>query len=361
MNQRIWWLAQPLWMRPVNDLRTEHYARQTMVRLEEAASSAYGLAYGDDARELTLRYAWSEAFSMDRGPEAIQPWERPVIIGHNRTPSFQFFPAGEAVANPLGSHQGDWNLRAGRTGYAPLWAQRFADVAAHAAQFRRGDSALVVAAFEVPDSTYHGRRMERLFVLSPGDGASPRIVGDTGASSGAFMVMASWSPHLVGLELYHASERKAARLRSGLAGRDEPPILSDLLLFTGGDEEAESLTELVPRSISGHLVRREFPLGLYWEGYGLDVTDPGFSSSLELRAVESGGLRRVAESLRLARPATPLRLSWSDWQGRREEISARMVEVDVSTLPAGRYLIQVVVASGGREIARTGREITIAP
>ncbi|HEY9015812.1 MAG TPA: hypothetical protein VIM84_12200, partial [Gemmatimonadales bacterium] len=47
---RIWWLADPLYSLPGNDLESEHYARHTMALLLEHADNTYGMAWGSDLR-----------------------------------------------------------------------------------------------------------------------------------------------------------------------------------------------------------------------------------------------------------------------------------------------------------------------
>src|SRR5918995_180148 len=54
----IGWLADPLYSLPGNDLRTEHYARHTMALLLQDASNPYGIVWGDDMRELLIRFGW---------------------------------------------------------------------------------------------------------------------------------------------------------------------------------------------------------------------------------------------------------------------------------------------------------------
>src|SRR5437870_5020027 len=55
-EQRLWWLAQPLYSLPGNDRRTEHLARATMARIEQDARSTYDVPWSDDLREVTLRF-----------------------------------------------------------------------------------------------------------------------------------------------------------------------------------------------------------------------------------------------------------------------------------------------------------------
>ncbi len=357
MNERLFWLAQPLWMREANDFRSEHFARMTMSRIEKEARSAYRLNHGEDVHELTVRYGWSTHWSQDRGPSAMTPRE-PAIIGHGPRPTFHFLPSAKALDQPWSAEPGDWLLKGHRTRYAPSWVKGFVDLRAHVARFRRGDSAFVIAAFEVADTGFGGT-VERALVLASGDTATPIIVRDEGNSHGVLTTTASWDPQVASVEVYSPVGRRAARMRSGMPAASEAPPISDLLLFRGTGEAPTSLSELVPLALSGHSVRRDQPLGLYWEGYDLSVADSSTTNAIELRRVDGGALRRVAEALRLARSTPPVRMSWNDWTGREESVAARGVELDVSEIPPGRYVIELVVSSEERELARTAREIRI--
>src|SRR2546425_3659332 len=45
-EERLWWLAQPLYSLPGNDRRTEHLARATMARIEQDARSPFDMFWG---------------------------------------------------------------------------------------------------------------------------------------------------------------------------------------------------------------------------------------------------------------------------------------------------------------------------
>ena len=51
-DARIWWVADPLYMTPGNERRTEHYSRVLYTALEHDAANTYGFSWGGDLAEL---------------------------------------------------------------------------------------------------------------------------------------------------------------------------------------------------------------------------------------------------------------------------------------------------------------------
>jgi hypothetical protein len=99
-------------------------------------------------------------------------------------------------------------------------------------------------------------------------------------------------------------------------------------------------------------------LGLYWEVYGFAPVEP-VALSVSVQAQGKGLLRRVAESVGLAAASPPLRLEWQERLKPQGGIVPRSLEIDIATLPPGRYRIQVAVEAAGREAALASREIRV--
>ena len=55
-EERLWLLSDPLYLVDGNDRMTEQYARAVIVRMRREAVNPYGVEWGDDIEELTLRY-----------------------------------------------------------------------------------------------------------------------------------------------------------------------------------------------------------------------------------------------------------------------------------------------------------------
>ena len=72
MADRLWKVSQPLWSVRGNDLRTEHFARLTMAELLRTSRYPHDMPWGDDSKELLVRYGWETGWSRDV-PSASSP------------------------------------------------------------------------------------------------------------------------------------------------------------------------------------------------------------------------------------------------------------------------------------------------
>ena len=90
IDARIWWVADPLYMVPGNERRTEHYSRVLHTALETDAANAYGWSWGGDVAELIVRFGWAEKWTQEPTQNMI-PEEKPNISGHEREPGYHFF------------------------------------------------------------------------------------------------------------------------------------------------------------------------------------------------------------------------------------------------------------------------------
>src|SRR5918992_3354048 len=99
LNARLWWLADPLHAVEGNELRTEHFARQTFATFHDRWRASHPLGWGNDMREIVLRYAWPIAWSRDRFRERspTQSGYFLAITGHEPTPAYDFFPDAAAL------------------------------------------------------------------------------------------------------------------------------------------------------------------------------------------------------------------------------------------------------------------------
>ena len=101
-----------------------------------------------------------------------------VVVGHQETPGFHFVPAAAALAEPYAARAAHWRLRdpAPRERYAPAYADSFVALPHQAAAFRRGESTLVVSAYDVSaDPGFRGRPVEIALVVSPDPHTPPAI------------------------------------------------------------------------------------------------------------------------------------------------------------------------------------------
>lgn len=364
LNARIWWLADPLFSVPGNDLRTEHYSRLTLARLSEDTPSPYGGYWHDPMREISLRYGWPVSWVRRRPPVPSLSAESQVI-GYDRTPSYDFFPSLRAVDAPASAASGDWELAGARprTRYAPAYAKYFVALEHQAATFRRGDSTIVVAAYDVSaDTGFRSDSVTATLALARDPETAPVLRQFAHASpTGILVDTAAWASALLSVEVV-AAPRRAARARYGVHATDPAPrarvTVSDLLLFTPGAEVPMSLdgAALLARpSTRAHSSER---LGLFWETYGLR---PGEVVKLSVSILpRRHGLRAVADALRLSRPPSPTNLQWEEAASVVGGAAARAVALDLSTLSAGQYVVSIGIEAGGEPAAHATRQIEVS-
>lgn len=352
---RWWWLAGPLWSSAANDRRTEHFARVTLARIMADGDNAYGLRWGDDLRELLLRYGPAVSWTFERPATALHD---AIIAGHERAPSFRFGPAPHALAEPAEARPDDWDptADAARERYAPPYAARFLPLAVQAALFRRGDSALVVAVYDVGrDTLFWGRAVHAALVLGT-DGRRVAIAEHDTVAAGRDRLVATapWAPLVLSLEVVAPRARAVARARFGLGRRETAtPSLSDILLFAPGDSLPQDLAEALTAAYPAPRVPAGRPLGLFWEIAGLGPAAEGVPLTAAVSLAPAGGGRRSVE------------LRWNEVLRPRGGVGARALVLDLAGVAPGRYRLALTVAlpgADGASLARTAfRDIIVAP
>ena len=368
MERRFWWLARPLYGLAGNDLLTEFFARRTMSRLEQQARSAYNMSWGWDVDELLMRYGWPTWWTRDR-PSTLSSMG-PVIVGHEPTPSFFFHPAERLLlaVEPGDARPEDWEPRRSlpRARFAPAYAASFSDLRAQVAVFRRGDSALVVAAYESPaDSLFEGAGVQATLALARDDSSAivlARGRHPAGATE-ALVAVARGGPLLVSVELTAPATRGVARTRFGV--RTPPPsgriALSDLLLHEPAGTGVAGLEEIARRALGSTRLPAGGSVGLYWETYGLPPEGEPLSLTLSVERIGVPWHTRAAERLGLSARVTPLRIRWPEVPARDRSFASRTIDVDLSALPPGRYRIRLTAAAEDGSAASTERLVELTP
>src|SRR5512146_921158 len=350
---RVWWLAQPLWSRAGNDRRTEHYARLTLARLLEHARSPYGL-WGDDERELTVRYGWPLAWERDDG--SVGSMREPVAIGHEPEPSYHFVPDARTFdalsPGDEPSAQGI-ELQAALERYAPAYAARFSVLEPEFATFRRGESTLVVAGYDVSEDTLYRRASrEAALVLARDEWSSPVVVRR--------VAEAPWQAAMLSLELRAPEAGAAARVRErppALSPAAGAVTLSGILLFEPADSLPEGLAVALTRPHIGGITRGA-RIGLYWEAYGL-APGEDIATAVTVTPERNGWLRRVAATLRLAPRQGSVRVEWREGARLEQGRAPRALVLDLAGLAAGRYRIDIAVSAAGRAEATSSRRVDV--
>jgi hypothetical protein len=353
MTAAFWRLVQPLYLTSVNDLRTEFLARITRMYIEQDSRTVMSDWWGADDRQMLLRYGialWYTQGEVRRGSIGA-----PQIAGIRRVPSFNFFPDAHVFASPDQLAPEDWEFEnvESRPTYAPIWADSFQPLIDHqVALFRRGDSAFIVAAFDVNDDAALGpTRRAGVFAAVVDRGGVLAPFGTTIDKAGLSVVstlVAPWRPMVISLEVLDSAKRAAGRMR--FAPTLPPPgtrlSLSDLLLYLPQGAAPKSLIEAVPLALHALRAPSNRQIGIFWETYGVRPDGETFDYALAVEPIEQGFIHRALVGLHVMAPDRGLDLQWREVPSIAGQIASRGVTVDLSRLKPGQYRVRLTLTSG---------------
>ncbi|MDB4906079.1 MAG: hypothetical protein JWO05_863 [Gemmatimonadetes bacterium] len=358
-----WWRATPAMGHDGNDLRTEYFARRTLMLLWDGTATPHGVQFGADLRELMVRYGVPAWYSRTiAGPGALS---EPPVIGHDHAPSYAWLPVDSAPERLVTGARDDVHARGvgARARYAPPYARQFREMDAQLSAFRRGDSMRVVAAYALADTIAGSAAVRGVLALSP----SPEMVRRTHVASARWSgVMSMTSPaaaQLVSVELSREDSAGFARVREVVAPNWLAPGrlgVSSMLLFAAREgAEVRTLDDAVAAALPSARLVRVTKVGLFWETYGVSAGGEELAVALTVEPIEVGALRKVKERLHLARVAPTLSIRWTDRPVRAGGEVPRAVSVDLGSLPSGRYRLKLVVSSGNGAAAEAFRDVEI--
>jgi hypothetical protein len=339
LERRIWWLADPLYVRPGNDRRSEHRARLVAQRLHEESLALSGRTCMAAHRHSLLRLGWPRHWWSHDFPFS------PVTVARG----YSFLPDLEADRAGLEAIGADaWRFdRTGDDAYDPPYGP-FHALDHQLAAFRRAGHAVVAAAADLRATPLAGAGdVLAALVLARGVDDVPLIARDSGAAGvHRFRATIPYEPHLVSLEALHG-RLGAARARFGVA----PPAregfgISDALLFEWEDDLPDRLDAVHPRMLGSTRLAAADAVGVYWELYGVEAGE-AVRVAIAAEPGRSGLLRRMGTALGLVAPRERLEFAWSE-APPGEEAAGRTLRLDLSQLPPGEYTIRVRVDARGR-------------
>jgi hypothetical protein len=141
-----------------------------------------------------------------------------------------------------------------------------------------------------------------------------------------------------------------------------PLDISDILLFTPGNDLPGSLDAALPSALPTTVLVRGDRVGLYWELYERpDTTVP-----LEIAVTAMKSSAKGEMPYPLGRPscpfagAAPVKLRWVEEPEVRRRGVGRSVALDLRSLSPGHYVITVQFSVSGLPRGCSSREIRIA-
>ena len=260
----------------------------------------------------------------------------------------------------------DWEYAnvATRSGYAPAWAGSFQPLLDHqVAIFRRGDSALVVAAFKITDVTTssHVKFQAGVFAAVVDSGNIQAPIGTTINNVGSTVVstiraLATHDRESRGHG--HVEPRGGtSALRAEAAGAGTRLSLSDLLLYAvrlGAHQSERSDSAALSASVPNSR-----QIGLFWEAYGARPEGEAFEYSLLVQAIGRSWVHRTFIKLHITDPDRSLSVLWSEVPTVTDDIACRGVTVDLSRLKPGRYHVRLSLTGRGEAPIVSERDIEI--
>ena len=361
---RWWWLAQPLYLTGGNPLRAELFARRTLVRLASESRSPYSMTPGKDMEAIVLRYGWPVAWG--RTPPRIGATSGADAVGFDAKPSLAYGLSSRAVEDLSAVGDGSYSLtdRRALSRFSSVSVTAVGSLRRQVSTFKRGDSTLVVAAYDADGDTAVASAREPVsaLVLLRDERTPSVIVRGSVGKHGVLTAIAPWRPRLIAVEMLDSASRRSARARDGVAERDTVRYrveLSDLLLFSAADSSAAfTLESVASRALATGRVASDGKLGLFWEMYGLEASER-VTATVGFVPAEVGLLRRMAERARLASPRTPVHLQWSDAPEVRGSVGGRALVLDLTGIPTGRYMVELSVNVDGQPLMRAASAIEI--
>lgn len=360
VEARYWALARPRLAAPANDWRTEFFTRRVQAWLAQNSLTPQALSWGDDAKELLLRFGWPVRWSRVERPYATLTPEVSVV-GYDPWPSFDFGPREELLDSLATADDEGWDLHAQQstTRFGPSGVDRVTGLASQVARFRRGDSTLIVAAFFTGDDSL--RAPEARLGASLADGSTRSSAPDS-TLSGTVTLTVPGVPMLAGVEITDSVSRSLARSRILYAATPAAPgtALSDILLYRGAADPPEQLDSALARALPGARVTRGEPVGVFWEAYRPAATGDSAEISLTVERVDHGFFRSAFQRIGLADQDSPLKMHWSDARHVVGGVTTYAVSLDLSNLAPGRYRISLALGSGDAVPATAFREFELA-
>ncbi len=364
---RLWMLADPLFLTSGNDRWTVHLARWVYAMSSEGARNPHQMMWGRDLAEAAVRYGWPVAWERSWPSGGQQSFR---VTGRDQPASFRTFPP-RGVLGPADEDAVAWEIPEGhvRSVHLPPFLDTLAPLDGQVGRFWRPDGVVIAAAWTPPDpltvdSALAGPQFLHAGLFVEQDGKIELDVRTDTGSEGTVRLRgrAPWAEWgIVSFEAWVPQIRRAFRLRTGVGLRRVPPdvlSISDLMLVDGTAEPAsfaEMLTTLRGSTEVGASEAVGVALEVYGLGYRSEVV--GFNAWVERRG--EGVLTRAVRWLGIGGPKEEVAVAWEEPGPDRPSPLFRAFRISLPQLDAGQYDVVVEVAIAGRAPLAGRRSFTI--
>jgi len=376
LEERVWWLADPFYLVRGNDRRAEHFSRWVLDRTQREAETPSGVRWGEDLQELLVRYGWPVGWERDVSTDAPGT----SVISHYPDPARRWMP-GEArhVTAPESIPEDGWPLDPPdpNSEYSPRYVRAFGTLHAMVSRFRRGDSTLVVAAYQLEPEAVEGegRNADTVRVrgwvrsglfLDEGPGRPPAAT--TSRTLGRRGVLAARSlagGRLLSLEVLAPADSVAARLRHGVrlpSMPEESVAVSDLMLVQAeADTLPPGLERVISRARPIGTYRPGQRVGLYWEVYGSRGAVGRLRTSVSLSREDGGFFQSLGALLGLGGGGgEEVRMEWRERVSPARRVHPRSLVIRLpERLPEDRYTLRVTAVPAGGDTVAASRRIRV--
>ena len=369
---RLWTLADPLFLVPGNDRWTGHLSRWAWAMSSERTRSPHQLSWGDDLTESVVRFGWPVAWE--------RPWPRggevssTSAIGHDPPAAVRLVPDREALAYAGEGPLPHWPLtRKGmKSVYLPPYVDSLDVIPAQVGHFRTPGGVMFVAAGQMrregldPQSPHGAGGL--FFQPTRGDRIGRQAsVGEGGRLSGSVVLPApsgeEGATGVLSLEALLPDLRRGRRARYSV---HVPPVprdvltLSDVLLLDPGPEP-ETRDEVADLLLSSVRVAPHTDLRIAFEVYGLGYRPEAVSFQVWLERTDRGFFSRAKGWIGLGDDREALSVSWTETGPTSPQALFRSLELSLPGLEDGAYDLVVGVRTPGRSQAVRRRAITVGP
>ena len=341
-ERSFWHLSDPLWSTPGPERRMEHLARQVWRGIQSDAASGYGLSWGDDIDEITVRYGWPAGWDVAWRRDPGIRTERSIEA--HRAPHAQRFAVRGVAGEPT------WDLDDEEP--RSTWALPAGSVAApegvQLAVFRRGEARLVVGAVRPGADRACGDEFS--LVLSSGEHV---IAAARRRRAIALLEPDGGAARFVGIEVECDGDPAVLRVRGPIG--DVGKWLSDLLLLDPSESLPGTLDATLRHVRPDGVVRPGESIVVFWEWYG--PADP-MTVTLTLSRENKGFWRKALEFMGLAESQIERTgVRWSDVGPAGE--SPRAMKMQLPDLAEGEYSLTLHVQSARIGTVSSSREIVV--